>query len=472
MLKYWKDLRFLPRPVWVVAGSQLVNRAGSMVLSFLVLYLTRERGFSAEHAGFVLFLYGLGAIVCGPLAGRLADRWGSVPLMRASLFLSGGMLLVYPFAHGTAAIAIVTIALAVLTEAFRPAAMSFFAETVEPSRRKSAFAVYRLAINLGMAIGPAVGGILATIAFKYLFFVDGATSIAAGLVLAAVALPNGKKKKRVYSAGTPAPSTATRLRLSTAAHVDPRFLFFLAGVLPVTVIFFQHISSMPLFIVDNLGFTPRTFGLLFSLNCLIIVVLEIPLNVATAHWSHRRTLALGAILSGAGFGAMAFARDFWSLAGTVVIWTFGEMLFFPASAAYATDIAPDARRGEYSGLYTMVFSIAFGVGPWAGTVVLERAGARVLWGLTFLLGALAAAIFVRLPEPVPPHRDGADAARRGRVCRNLARTDGAFRRRERARAGERAESPVYAGGAGGFVRMWISVPPRSNFTSSMSWLMR
>ncbi len=398
MLKYWKDLRFLPRPVWVVAGSQLVNRAGSMVLSFLVLYLTRERGFSAEHAGFVLFLYGAGAIVCGPLAGRLTDRWGSVPLMRASLFLSGAMLLVYPFAKATASIAIVTVVLAMLTEAFRPAAMSFFAETVEPFRRKSAFAVYRLAINLGMAIGPAVGGVLATIAFKYLFFVDGATSIAAGLVLAAVALPNGKKK-RSFPAGTPAPTTATRLRLSTAAHLDPRFLFFLAGVLPVTVIFFQHISSMPLYIVDDLGFTPRTFGLLFSLNCLLIVVLEIPLNAATAHWSHRRTLALGAILSGAGFGAMAFARDFWSLAGTVVIWTFGEMLFFPASAAYATDIAPDARRGEYSGLYTMVFSIAFGVGPWAGTVVLERAGARVLWGLTFLLGALAAAIFVKLPEP-------------------------------------------------------------------------
>ena len=104
MLKYWKDLRFLPRPIWVVAGSQLVNRAGSMVLSFLVLYLTRDHGFSAEQAGFVLFLYGLGAIVCGPLAGRLTDRWGAVPLMRASLFLSGATLLVYPFARGMAAI--------------------------------------------------------------------------------------------------------------------------------------------------------------------------------------------------------------------------------------------------------------------------------------------------------------------------------------------------------------------------------
>jgi MFS family permease len=399
--------------VWVVAASQLVNRAGSMVLSFLVLYLTREQGFTAEQAGFILFLYGAGAIVCAPLAGRLADRFGSVPIMRASLFLSGAMLLVYPFARGHVPIAIVTVVLAVLTEGFRPAAMSFFAETVEPARRKSAFAVYRLAINLGMAIGPAIGGILATIAFRYLFFVDGATSLAAGIVLAGAALPSGKK--RPGSVVGPAHSTATRLRLSTAAHADPRFLFFLLGVLPVTVIFFQHISSMPLYIVNDLGFTPRTFGLLFSLNCLIIVALEIPLNAATAHWSHRRTLALGAVLSGAGFGAMAFARDFWSLAVTVVIWTFGEMLFFPASAAYATDIAPEARRGEYSGLYTMVFSLAFGVGPWAGTVVLERAGARVLWGVTFLLGALAAALFVRLPEPhrhldEPPAQTMPDAA--------------------------------------------------------------
>ena len=122
MLKYWKDLRFLPRPVWLVAASQLVNRAGSMVLSFLVLYLTRDRGFSAEQAGFIIFLYGAGAIVCGPLAGRLTDKWGSVPLMRASLFLSGAMLFVYPFAKGRIAIAAVTIVLAMLTEAFRPAA--------------------------------------------------------------------------------------------------------------------------------------------------------------------------------------------------------------------------------------------------------------------------------------------------------------------------------------------------------------
>ena len=139
------------------------------------------------------------------------------------------------------------------------------------------------------------------------------------------------------------------------------------------------------------------------LHDLLIVLLEVALNSATAHWPHRRTLALGALLSGAGFGAMAFAWNAWSLAVTVVIWTFGEMLFFPASAAYATDAAPEGRRGEYSGLYTMVFSIAFAVGPWAGTAVLERLGARTLWGIVFLLGVVAAAILLRVPEPDVHH---------------------------------------------------------------------
>jgi predicted MFS family arabinose efflux permease len=396
MLKYWSGLRDLPRPVWVVFASTLINRSGSMVLSFLILYLTRERGFSAEQAGFVLFLYGVGAIVSGPLAGRLADRWGVVPLMRASLFLSGGMLLIYPLARSIPAVVVCTVALAMLTEAFRPAAMSFFGTAVEPARRKSAFAVYRLAINLGMAIGPAVGGILATISFRYLFLADGLTSLAAGAVLAVVALPRTTRRPGVPTEGL---STTTRLRLSTAAHADPRFLFFLACVLPVTVVFFQHISSMPLFVVRDLGLSAATFGILFSLNCLLIVVFEVPLNAATAHWPHRRTLALGAVLSGAGFGAMALAHGFASLAVTVVIWTFGEMLFFPASAAYATDAAPEHRRGEYSGLYTMVFSVAFAIGPWAGTVVLERLGAKILWGSTFVLGLIAAAMFLRLPEP-------------------------------------------------------------------------
>ena len=134
-------------------------------------------------------------------------------------------------------------------------------------------------------------------------------------------------------------------------------------------------------------------------NCLLIVFLEVPVNIATAHWPHRRTLALGALLFGVGFGGLALAWDIWSVAVTVVIWTVGEMFFFPGMAAYLTDIAPPSRRGEYMGLSQMIMGLAFTVGPWGGMLLLARYGGGVLWGTMFLLGAGAALIMARLDEP-------------------------------------------------------------------------
>jgi MFS family permease len=131
----------------------------------------------------------------------------------------------------------------------------------------------------------------------------------------------------------------------------------------------------------------------------MIVFLEVPLNIATSHWPHRRTLALGALLFGLGFGGLAVAWDIWSVVATVVIWTFGEMFFFPSMAAYLTDIAPPARRGEYMGLSQMVMGLAFMVGPWGGMLILARFGAKALWALMFLIGAGAALIMSRLEQP-------------------------------------------------------------------------
>lgn len=393
MLRHWKDLRHLPRGMWVLSVTVLVNRAGSMVIPFLVLYLTRGMGFSVGKAATVLLVYGLGAIVTGPFAGLLSDRIGPARLMRASLFLSGAMLLAYPFAHTYASLLAVTVALAVVTESFRPASMALIGATVAPAQRKAAFALYRLAINLGMSIGPALGGFLAAVSFRYLFVVDGATSLAAGVILATSGLAASSPSRAAGDA--PAPFAWPR------AHLDRRFLFFLLALSPVMFVFFQHLSAMSIWIVRDQGLPESTFGLLFSINTLLIVLLEVPLNAATAHWPHRRTLVLGSLLSGIGFGAMAFASSVWSFAATVVVWTFGEMFTFPTAAAYVAEISPPERRGEYSGLFAMSSSLAFAFGPWAGTLLLDRSGGKVLWGVTFLLGVLGAAMLWRLEEPAP-----------------------------------------------------------------------
>lgn len=388
----WRGLSALPPAIWIHFTASLVNRMGTMAVPFLVLFLTRERGFSAEHAGLMLGLYGVASFICSPLLGRLADSAGHVRMMKLSLLTSGLALLAYPLAQTPGAVAAATILLAITAEAFRPASLSVLTDLAPPEQRKAAFAVNRLAVNLGMSIGPAVGGYLAEVSFPSIFRADGATSLAA---MAVLVLTGFRVVEHRSAAGAGA---ATRSR---PGWKNPNLLFFLAACVPAAAVFFQHEGAMPLDLVRDLGFAPSFFGWMFTINTGMIVLLEVRLNLATSHWPHRRSLFTGGMFLAAGFGALAFSRSGWAVALTVAIWTVGEMILLPAMSNYVAEVAPADRRGEYMGLYSMAWGVAFGVGPWLGTLVLERYGRVVLWSGAFLVAAVAAMAFSRVPSPAP-----------------------------------------------------------------------
>jgi MFS family permease len=251
-----------------------------------------------------------------------------------------------------------------------------------------------LSVNLGFSVGPALGGFLATYSFKSLFWVDGATSIAAGVVLLARFRDSARKEQ----------PTATHLQLPSLALFDPRLLYFLLALLPVLVTFFQHQGAMSLYMVRELHLSEAAYGLMFTINTLIIVLAEVRTNAAMAHWPHRRALALGAMLLGVGFGGLAFAHSVSAIIVTVVIWTAGEIVFLPTLSAYVSELAPRGRAGEYMGYYLMAFGIAFAVAPWLGTEVMERFGSKTLWLASLAFGLISACLLLRIA--------GAEAAKR------------------------------------------------------------
>lgn len=387
----WRSLRGLPSGIWLLSAAMLINRAGTMALPFLVLYLTERLGLSAGEAALVVAFYGAGSLITSPLAGWLCDRIGAVRIMKLSLVLSGAMLLIFPLAKSFLSVSVITVIWAVLGEAFRPASLAVAADMVAPEQRKAGFALIRLAVNLGMSVGPAVGGFLAAVSFPALFLVDGATSILAGVVLAAL-----WRQPAPSDALDPEPQhSASHADPGRGALADHRFLLFLAAFIPVQVVFFQLQAAMPLFLVRSPGISASGFGILLTINTVLIILLEVPLNSAMAHWNARKSLAAGALLVGIGFGSLAFATGVWSVAATVVVWTFGEMILFPGSSAYVADSAPPQRRGQYMGLFQMTFSLSFTIGPWLGAEVLEAFGAPFLWTAAFVGCLLSAALMAR-----------------------------------------------------------------------------
>jgi predicted MFS family arabinose efflux permease len=390
-MNIWRSLKGLPRDLWILSAASLINRAGTMVLPFLVLYLTREQGWSAPRAGLALAVYGAGSIIAAPLAGRLSDKIGPLPIMRWSLIITGLLLLAYPFVSGFAGVIAITLVWAVASEAFRPASLALIADIVTPEQRKPAYALTRLAINLGMSVGPAAAGFIAAKSFSLIFVVDAVTTIAAGLVLFFTPLAS----VRHVPQGGPLAGPIAQLRRVLVLD-DRRYLLFLGALFLTGVVFFQHEGALPLFLVEDLGLSPAFYGLLFTVNTVMIVFMEVPLNAATADWPHRRALAIGAFLFAAGSGIFVFANGPGVIVAGVMIWTVGEMMLFPQASAYVAEIAPPHRRGEYMGAYSLSFSLAFAFAPWAGTATFAAFGAVILWVGVFIVGCLSALMMLQV----------------------------------------------------------------------------
>ncbi len=377
----WKGLSGLPRCIWMLALSTLINRLGTMVMFFMTLYLVQGRGWKEAEAATAMLLYGLGALAVSPFSGRLADRMGHRRLLAWSLVSSALVLMLIPWAGSKALFYPLVVLWSALNQAFWPASGALIADLTAPEQRKQAFVLHRLASNLGIALGPAAGGLIAQHSFRALFWIDGLTTLLGAAVLVA---------------WVPATAVVAHEGGSLSGWRDRNLLFLLLGLLPVTLVFTQIHGSLPLWVSRDLAYGPRIFGLVFTLNTVLILLLEVALNTRLANWRPGRQLALGSLLIAMGFGFTGLAQTLPLLALTVIAWSLGEMILLPASSEAVASLAPADRRGEYMGLYSLSWTLGMTLGPGLGLLIYAGSGPRVLWpacGAFALLSTFALARF-------------------------------------------------------------------------------
>lgn len=381
----YKGLKGLPHDMWVLFFTSLINRSGTMVIPFLTLYLTKKIGVSPAEAGTALLVYGAAAFLAAPITGKLSDKLGSLKVMKFALYGSGIIFFLYSFITDYYWILAASFVLAAVNEAFRPANLSMISELVAPQQRRIAFALNRLAINAGMSIGPVIGGFLTLIDYHYLFYANAVASIAAGVYLSSTKWSSiSTEKLEDVSIDIP--------KLKFAILGDKKFIFFLFAIIPANLVFFQHLGALPLYIVNDLGYTTAAFGLFGAINTVLIIIAEVPLNNWMNNIPYKKSLMMGALLAGIGFGGFAIATTVVTLVIAIIVFTFGEMIFFPITAAYVSEIAPANKRGEYMGYYQMTFSFAFSAGPWLGTVIYQHYGSVILWSGALVFGMITAAL--------------------------------------------------------------------------------
>lgn len=363
----------LPREVWLLSVAILVHRSGTMVLPFLALYLTGLLGVSVEMAGLGLGVWGLGAVVGTYLGGRLTDRFGSLAVQAGSLLTGGAGFLVLGHLDSAASLFAGLFVTASLVDAFRPANAVALAEHSPPRVRVRAYALRRQAINLGMTLGPVAGGFLARVDYGWLFVADGVTCLVAAVLLV------------LFFRGRPAVEYEEE-KAGGAAAVPERlpgkdgpFLVFLVLVAVLTAVAFQFLSALPLALRDSYGLDEARIGMVFAVNTLLILLLEMILMDRLAMVPPLKLVAWGALATGIGYGLVPFGSSFAFAALAMVVVTVGEMLSMPPAEAFVAGRAGVASRGRYMGLYNVSFAVALTAGPALGTWVYGRLGSTTLW---------------------------------------------------------------------------------------------
>jgi MFS family permease len=373
------NVRAMPPTIWVLLGGTFINRFGTFVLPFLVLYL-RDLGYSAPQSGLAVAMYGLGGVAAVGIGGLAADRIGRKRSVALSMFGSAAATLALSQAHTLGAILPLTAVVGLFAESYRPAAAALVADYVPPERRVTAFALHRLAVNLGWAFGPALGGVMASRSFVILFVADAVTSAVYGMI-ALVALPHGVRSPR----GDERRGEATRSVLA-----DRGFLIFLAAVFCAAVCYMQSATTFALQVRAE-GLSNEAYGLLLSLNGVLVVLLELPLSAITQRYPTTRMVAVGAGLLGLGFFLVGWSHTLFALGASTVVFTLGEIVQSPPSAVFVAGRSPQHLRGRYQAAFGTMFGLAAVVGPIAGTAAWHLAPSLV-WSACGALGLTAAAL--------------------------------------------------------------------------------
>jgi MFS family permease len=327
-----RNIRDLPTAAWFLIAGAFVNRFASFAVVFLVLYLTRL-GSSISRAGIVVAVWGTGEVLASLAGGYLADLLGRRNTIVVSMLGSAAAMIALAEVHRFAAIVPVAFLAGLASETYRPAGGALVADLVPEGRGVTAFAVLRFAVNLAIAGGAAVAGFLANHSITWVFLSDAATSIVFAVV-ALAALPNGP---RVAAAEADVGGYRSALR-------DRAFAMFLLASVLVGFVYFQQQSTLPLHVRAS-GLSNADFGLLLSLNGVLIVLFELPLSSLTMRLPARPMIALGFLLVGLGFGLTAAAHTLPLLLLIVAVWTLGEMVGAPIGYAYVADIARSTPVG-------------------------------------------------------------------------------------------------------------------------------
>jgi MFS family permease len=384
---FWNVFHRFEPEIWIITVIQFFTVIGfSICMPFLSLYFYEQRHLSMTLVGVILLAAGLCSAISQALGGALSDRFGRRPVLlvaaSVSIFLYSGLAVLIGISAPVWAITIAYIAGRSMLTITRPVISAMIADFTSKGRLTEAYGILRIGANIGWAAGPAIGGYLATfLPYGWLFGVPVLTCGIVSLIVFFFVHESSRRTNR---------RVGFRSILPPAG--DRAFLAFTMVSLLLFIVMGQLASTLSIFAVDRVGFSTAQYGLLLTLNGLIVILFQYPMTLFLRRLAKFRALILGSLLYAFGYLSFGWITQFgWALGAMAVITT-GEIMNSPVALSVIGELSPQDQRGRYMGFFGLSETIGIAMGPLLGGILLDAfpSDLRLVWAPIASIALIAA----------------------------------------------------------------------------------
>ncbi len=373
-----------PRQFWLLFFGMLISTFGaSMVWPFLMIYVSEKLELPLAATASLMTLNAAMGLVFSFLAGPLTDRIGRKWVMVVSLGMNSLAYLLMSQAESLGAFAVLMAISGAFNPLYRIGADAMMADLVPAEKRMDAFSLLRTSHNLGIALGPLIGGVLASVSYTFAF-VSGAVGMAIyGLLvgffaretLPAPAAESKPQKDKLGGYG--------RI-LKDRPFVTFAVIFTLTQMCAVLIWVLLGVYAK-----QNFQVPESLYGLIPATNAIMVVLFQIPVTQVTKRYQPLAVLAVGSLFYALAVGSVALGQGFLGFWISMVIMTTGELILSPTSMAYVANLAPLDMRGRYMSVYGMTWGVAAGIGPLVGGFLNDNFGPVYIWYGGFIVGMIS-----------------------------------------------------------------------------------
>ena len=384
-----------PRVFWLVILGMFIDQlGGALIYPFFGLYITSKYAVGMTEVGVLFSIMAVSSLFGSLIGGAVTDKFGRKGIILFSLVISAASTLLLAFAPGLKFIYLFGFIVGFFGNMAGPAHRAMIADILPEDKRIDGFGIQRVIANLAIAIGPAIGGFVASRSYTMLFIIDVILSCITALMLYFL-VPETKPVLEISPEhddkqdGTLMESLAGYLTVIK----DSVFMVYLLASIFYVLAFMQMNTSLPVFLRDIHGLPDSGYGIILSINASMVVLFQFWITRRIKRFAPMKLMAWGMVIYAIGFSMYGYVSAFWLFITAMVIITIAEMLVTPTGQAIVAKLSPIDMRGRYMAIFGFSWTLPMTIGPLAAGIIMDNYNPNWVWYGAGIFMVVSASVF-------------------------------------------------------------------------------